>query len=146
MGFDPISAIAGAVEKGFAVFSEFVEDKDKRNELMLQAQNIVTQEIGNMLRVEVEAQRAIIVAEAQGQSWMQRNWRPILMLVIVSIVANNYLVYPYLSLFTEKALVLELPDMLWSLMQIGVGGYIVTRSAEKIIPGAVQAWKGGGTK
>lgn len=80
---------------------------------------------------ELEAQKEIIIAEAKG-GWLQRNWRPILMLAIVTIVVNNYLVYPYLSLFTSKALVLELPDKLWNLMMIGVGGYIAGRSGEKI--------------
>ncbi len=79
-----------------------------------------------------EAKSNIIIAEAQGSSWMQRNWRPTLMLTIVAIVANNYIIYPYLTLMGLPATPLELPDELFTLMQIGVGGYIVGRSAEKI--------------
>jgi len=74
----------------------------------------------------------IIQAEAQGQSWLQRNWRPLLMVSIVAIVVNNYIVYPYLSLFGVPTTQLELPEALWSLMKIGVGGYVVGRSTEKI--------------
>jgi predicted MFS family arabinose efflux permease len=54
------------------------------------------------------------------------------MLTIIIIVANNYIVYPYLSIFTDKVRVLDLPDKLWALMEIGVGGYILGRTAEKI--------------
>ncbi len=79
-----------------------------------------------------EARSNVIMAEAQGQSWLQRNWRPLLMLVIICIVANNYILYPYLSIVTDKVRVLDLPDKLWALMQIGVGGYILGRTAEKI--------------
>lgn len=79
-----------------------------------------------------QAQGQIVIAEAQGQSWLQRNWRPLLMLTIIIIVANNYILYPYLSMFTDKAQVLNLPSELWSLMQIGIGGYIVGRTVEKI--------------
>jgi len=79
-----------------------------------------------------EARSNIIMAEAQGQSWLQRNWRPLLMLVIITIVANNYILYPYLSIVTDKVRVLDLPDRLWTLMEIGVGGYILGRTAEKI--------------
>ena len=79
-----------------------------------------------------EARSNVIKAEAQGQSWLQRNWRPLLMLVIISIVANNYILYPYLSIFTDKVRVLDLPDRLWTLMEIGVGGYILGRTAEKM--------------
>lgn len=78
-----------------------------------------------------EARSNVIMAEAQGQ-WLQRNWRPLLMLVIIVIVANNYILYPYLSIFTDKVRVLDLPDRLWTLMEIGVGGYILGRTAEKI--------------
>ena len=75
----------------------------------------------------------IIIAETQSQSWLARNWRPILMLTIVTIVANNYVIFPYVSLFTTKVTMLVLPDHLWSLLKIGVGGYIVGRSGETIV-------------
>lgn len=85
----------------------------------------------------ISAQRDIITAEATGQSWMQRNWRPLLMMVIVCIVANNFLLYPYLSLFTAKVTVLTLPAELYTLMTVGVGGYIGGRSLEK----GIEKWK-----
>jgi hypothetical protein len=79
-----------------------------------------------------ESQIKPLLAELSG-NWLQRSWRPILMLSIVAVVVNNYIIYPYFSLFGIQAVVLELPDKLWSLMEIGVGGYIVGRSAEKVI-------------
>jgi hypothetical protein len=54
------------------------------------------------------------------------------MLVFVAIVANNYLLYPYVSLFWAAAPMLELPPDLWDLIKIGLGGYVVGRSAEKV--------------
>lgn len=80
----------------------------------------------------MQAQSQVIIAEVQGQSWLQRNWRPLLMMVIILIVANNFLLFPYASIFTDKIKVLDLPDKLWTLMEIGVGGYILARSAEKL--------------
>jgi hypothetical protein len=74
----------------------------------------------------------IVQAEAKGESWLQRNWRPLLMLMFTVIVANNYIIYPYMNLFDIKAMPLDLPDQMWSLLKIGVGGYVVGRSAEKI--------------
>jgi len=79
-----------------------------------------------------EAQIKPLLAELGG-NWLQRSWRPILMLSIVAIVVNNYILYPYFSLFGVQTTILELPDKLWTLMEIGVGGYIVGRSAEKVI-------------
>ena len=60
------------------------------------------------------------------------------MLIFMVIIANNYVLFPYLSMFTEKTTVLELPPMMWKILQIGIGGYIVGRSGEKI----VNVWKG----
>ena len=83
-------------------------------------------------RAVMEAQSSVVIAEAQGQSWLQRNWRPLLMLVIITIVANNYILFPYLSIVTDKVKILDLPDKLWVLMEIGVGGYILGRTVEKV--------------
>ena len=79
----------------------------------------------------LQARMRVILAEAGGESWAQRNWRPILMLVIVAIVANNYLLAPYLGAVFGTGLSLELPERLWDLMTLGVGGYIAGRSVEK---------------
>ncbi len=80
---------------------------------------------------ELENRVKVIASEMSG-NWLQRSWRPVLMLTIIAIVANNYLFYPYVSLFWEEAPKLELPGRLWSLMEIGLGGYVFGRSAEKI--------------
>ncbi|WP_027179963.1 holin family protein [Maridesulfovibrio bastinii] len=80
---------------------------------------------------EIENRVKVIAAEMNG-NWLQRSWRPILMLTIIAIVANNYLFYPYISLFWTDAPKLELPERLWSLMQLGLGGYVFGRSAEKV--------------
>ena len=48
------------------------------------------------------------------------------------IIANNFIIYPYASLFTDKAVMLDTPQDLWDLIKIGLGGYIVGRSGEKI--------------
>jgi len=79
----------------------------------------------------VTAARDVIVAEAQGGSWMQRNWRPMTMLTFAAIVANNYLVAPYVQAFGGVAVVLEIPPGMWGLMTMGLGGYVVGRTLEK---------------
>ena len=125
--------IGQIVETVGGIVSKFVKDKDLAARLSAELQT-------GILKYEtdlVQAQASIVLAEAQGQSWLQRNWRPILMLTIVVIIANNYLLFPYVQLFGGPTVLLELPESLWNLMQIGVGGYVVGRSAEK----AVKAWK-----
>ena len=80
----------------------------------------------------LEAATKTIVAEASSEHKITSTWRPITMLTFVAIIANNYIVYPYLSLFWPEAPMLALPDDLWDLLKIGLGGYVVGRSGEKI--------------
>jgi hypothetical protein len=87
---------------------------------------------------ELDAAMSVIVAEAKSEHKITSQWRPITMLVFVAIIANNYLLYPYLSLFWENAPLLALPPDLWDLLKIGLGGYVIGRSGEK----AVKSWKG----
>ena len=62
------------------------------------------------------------------------------MWIIIFVIANNYLLAPFLNhivtLFGGGNIlpILELPDKLFNLMTIGLGGYVIGRSAEKIIP------------
>ena len=71
-------------------------------------------------------QTEIIVAEANG-NWLQRSWRPILMLSFGFIVIYVKFIAP---LFDLK--IPELENEFWDLLQIGIGGYVIGRSAEKI--------------
>jgi hypothetical protein len=81
---------------------------------------------------ELESVMNIIVAEAKSEHWIVAAWRPITMLTFAAIVANNYILYPYLSLFWTEAPVLDLPPDMWAVIKIGLGGYVVGRSAEKV--------------
>ena len=86
----------------------------------------------------MEQQASTIVAEAKSGSWITSAWRPITMLVFVFIIANNYIIAPYLLAFGYTVPTLDIPPDMWSLLQLGIGGYIMGRSAEK----AVQVYKG----
>ena len=72
----------------------------------------------------VEAKAKVITAEAQGQSWLQRTWRPITMLSFLGLVVADTFGLTEFRLSSEA----------WTLLQIGLGGYVVGRSAEKIAP------------
>lgn len=96
---------------------------------------------GKVLEYEtklVQAQASIIKAEATGHSWLQRNWRPGLMALFGFIVFNNYVLAPYLLAIFGSSVALELPPDMWTLMKIGLGGYVIGRSAEK----GIEKWKG----
>lgn len=68
----------------------------------------------------------VIMSEAKGESWIQRSWRPLTMLTFVGLVVARWLG------FTAANLTPELEADLMLLIQIGLGGYVVGRSAEKV--------------
>jgi len=113
---------------------KFIEDKDKKNEFIAQAE----QQMRQLDNKVVSYQRDIIVAEAKSQSYLARNWRPIMMLAFVAVIINNYMLAPYLKLFGVPFAVMEIPPDMWDLLKLGISGYIVERSAEK----GIEAWKG----
>ena len=121
-----VSGITGLAGK-------FIQDKDLKTKL----ESAIKEK---MLEHEVQFvsyQRDIITAEAKSQSSLARNWRPITMLVFVLIIANNYLVYPYIQLFGGTAVQLPIPPDMWDLLKLGIGGYIAGRSVEK----GIESWK-----
>ena len=108
---------------------QFVEDKDKSNEL----ETAIKSKLLGLEQAVITAQKEVIVAEANSQSFIARNWRPIMMLTFVSIIANNYILFPYITLFGGTAITLEIPPDMWGLLKIGVGGYVLGRSGEKMV-------------
>ena len=110
------------------VLSEFIEDKDERNAITAKVKLALVSQETQL----VQASRDVVVAEAQGESFLQRNWRPIIMLTFGAILANNYILVPWLVAFgVDTIAVLDMPEGLWTLLSIGLGGYVVGRTIEK---------------
>ena len=83
-----------------------------------------------------KVQADVIKAEAQGASWLQRNWRPLLMLDFAGLITARWLGY------TAPNLTPDLELQLLEIVKIGVGGYVIGRSAEKIAPSIAEAMRG----
>lgn len=111
-----------------AVLGRFFADKDQAGEAA-QALRLALINQDATLR---EAARDVIVAEASSEHWVTSAWRPITMLIFAGIIANNYILAPYIGLLLGVDIVLEAPEPLWDLLKIGLGGYVVGRSAEKV--------------
>ena len=103
----------------------------KRIELLQALQSAVLER-----PAEIEKAAADVVqAEAQGTSWLQRTWRPITMLVFVALIVTRWLGWCAPNLGEAEAL------KLWDIVQLGLGGYVIGRSAEKLLPVLVEAVK-----
>jgi len=134
MGFlSAIPILGKVVEGGLDIVDDMVEDKDQANKLKAEIKKQIEAQAHKERNALIQEQGKIVTAEVQGESWLQRNWRPLLMLIVIVIIANNYVLVPYLgAFFPENIHILELPKGLWAMLNIGVGGYVGGRSAEKI--------------
>ena len=119
-----IPAITGIIGK---VIDKAVPDKDAAEKMKAD----LTLQLLQLNAEELKQASSIILAEVQGESWLQRNWRPGLMVWFAGLVGA------YWFGFTPENLPESAILDLFQLVQIGIGGYIVGRSGEKI----VKEWK-----
>ena len=114
----------------FAPAAKLIDDVHTSTEEKLTLKNklaVIQNEIHSKL-IEYEtkllqSKTEIITAEANGQSWIQRNWRPITMLTFLGLVVCDSFGWLANPLAAEA----------WTLLQIGLGGYVTGRSAEKML-------------
>jgi len=130
-----IGPVSGLINK---VLDKTVGDKDLKQKLKSEALAQLMTQDHSEFETQIKEQTKIVLAEANSQSWLARNWRPGLMCLFGLIIANNYIVFPYMNMFfADKAVLLPVPVHLWDLLKLGIGGYVVGRSGEKI----VSVWK-----
>lgn len=114
-----VDSIGSAFDKNFTSKEEKLKIK---NEILGQA----TSFLSNL----IDAQKEILAAEIKG-NWLQRSWRPILMLCFGFIVMYSFFLQP--AFFPNSINIAEtLPSDFWGLLKIGMGGYVIGRSGEKI--------------
>jgi hypothetical protein len=128
-----LSAFTGKGGIISTVADKIAADKDEKLRIEQQMKEALLDHAGDLEKARAD----IIKAEAKSEHTLAAVWRPVLMLVFVAIIANNYILAPYVEILAGQAIMLPIPDNLWQLIQLGVGGYIAGRSGEKI----VERWK-----
>ena len=117
-----LGAVAPMVKTLFSTIDKTIENKAEAEKIK---QNIQQQLLSGQLK-ELEAQASIITAEAKG-GWLQRNWRPLLMLTFAGLVVAHWFGY------TAPNIPESVQNSLLNIVLVGMGGYIVGRSGEKIM-------------
>ncbi len=123
----PIPILGGLMDMGNQLIKSWFKDPEEADRKQLEFLAII--QSGKLKELETAA--SVITAEAQSESWITRSWRPITMLTFVGLIAAHWMGYtaPNIS-----------PDEIASLMdivKIGLGGYMVSRGAEK----SIKEWK-----
>ncbi|MDP7621365.1 MAG: 3TM-type holin, partial [SAR324 cluster bacterium] len=83
-------------------------------------QSIQQQLLSGQLK-ELEAQASIIIAESKG-SFLQRNWRPLLMLIFAGLIVAHWFG------FTAPNIPESVQNSLLNIVLVGCSGYILGRS------------------
>ena len=84
---------------------------------------------------KIAASSSIVLAEANSEHWLAACWRPILMLTFGALIVARWFGFAAPDLSEAEYL------KLWDIVELGLGGYVIGRSAEKIIPATAQALK-----
>lgn len=84
----------------------------------------------------MELGAGIVLAEVQSEHWLSRNWRPMLMLLLMGFLLLAGFILPVADLLAGRSIPFSprwqlLPEGFWQFLSIGMGGYIGGRSLEK---------------
>ncbi|WP_044203856.1 3TM-type holin [Flammeovirga sp. OC4] len=108
------------------IIDQVVTNTEEKQKLKNELSQVV---LGNLNQLH-EAQAKVILAEANG-NLLQRSWRPVVMLCFAFIVMYTYFFQPAFFPDAEN-MANDLPAEFWSLLEIGLGGFVIGRTAEKI--------------
>ena len=75
----------------------------------------------------MQARLSVIQAEATSEHFLTANWRPIVMLVFTGLIVARWF-----GLSAEAITDREYIEI-WEILKLGIGGYVVGRSAEKVM-------------
>jgi len=121
-----VDLIAGIFKPAAELIDELhtsEEEKLKQQRRLLEIQAMVLDSSLQYEKQMMTAKAEIVSAEAKSEHWITATWRPITMLTFLALAVGDALGW----------LPNPLRDEAWTLLQLGLGGYVVGRSAEKVI-------------
>ena len=140
-----LSEVLGFVRNIFKPASDLIdelhtseEEKLKLRNELVRLQNQVTEKQLQLMTKQLDLDRQVIqsqtqmmIAESQSDSWLAKNWRPVTMLTFLFLIVLYSLGLINLEEYFAKEFML--------LVQIGLGGYVIGRSAEKALPSIAKS-------
>ena len=105
----------------FSLVDKLIPDQKASAEAKLKVMEM--QQSGQLK--EFEGAVKILTTEMQG-NWLQKSWRPLVMIVFTALIVARWLGFSAPNLSQEEYMAL------WDIVELGLGGYVIGRSAEKI--------------
>jgi len=116
---DPVSSI---LSLGTALIERVLPDPAAQAQAKLALLDM--QQKGELTEFSNKAD--IIKTEAASTHWLAANWRPIVMLTFAGLIVARWFGWSAPNLSEAEYL------KLWDIVQLGLGGYVIGRSGEKI--------------
>lgn len=117
------------------IFGSFIKSKFPDPAEAAKAEMEMTQMLWANSAALNQAAADIIKAEAASEHWLAANWRPLLMLTFGGLIVARWFGWSTPGLSEAEYL------KLWDIVQLGIGGYTIGRSVEKITPSIADAIK-----
>jgi VIT1/CCC1 family predicted Fe2+/Mn2+ transporter len=136
MGFNVSEIIGGSIGDAFAkIVGVFKASPDKVLEAQTELSKIqaeLTGKLQDAISAEITAAGDIIKTEANSQSWLPRNVRPLLLLLWGLAITFNAIV-PIIARFWMPGLLpFQMDPWVYKLTAIGFTGYVTARTWEKV--------------
>jgi hypothetical protein len=113
------------------VIRRVIPDSEAQAKAEAEAQMMLMQRSADIEQAAAD----VVKTEAQSEHWLTATWRPIVMLTLTAMIVARWMGYSAPGISEAEAL------KLWSIVEIGLGGYVIGRSAEKIAPMVAEAMK-----
>jgi len=117
--------IAGIFKPAATLMDELHTSEEERLKAkghLLDVQAAAMQRVFDYEKELIKGQQAIVNSEAKSEHFIVAAWRPLTMLTFLILAVGDSL----------GLLATPLRDEAWMLLQLGLGGYVVGRSGEKI--------------
>lgn len=123
--FDKIlgAGISEAIKAVGDVVDNVVTNDEERQKAKKELTEVVTK-----FTTDIAASQAEVLKVELSGNWLQRSWRPAVMVAFGFIILYEYFFARIFSLTLA-----DLPDRFFDLFEIGLGGYVVGRSVEKVV-------------
>ena len=109
------------------LIDKFIPDTEGRDKAKAELSAAIIENAADMEK----AAASVVLAEVKSENWLASSWRPLIMVWFAVLLGMDWFGYRPEYMTPDQI------DGIYKLLQIGIGGYIGGRSAEKM----VKAWK-----
>ena len=128
MALDPVTA---ALEIGGKLIDRLWSTPEQK--ALAQVELLKLAQAGELSIITEKA--SIVKAEAASGSFLANSWRPIVMLTFTGLIVARWFGWAAPDLTAQEYI------KLWDIVELGIGGYVIGRSVEKVVPSIADAIK-----